>query len=149
MRIHQRAGSRDYSITDGKCTIRISSEIPFSSYGDPNRFKDLGLPGGKLHSDSETPIGVIVDATGSMGGWPPIIMKQLEKLHDELEDYAPGFEMSVAVVGDAHSDRSPRQPLQVCNFTKGKELTDFLKFFSYQSNLIRQRFDYFIFLEKF
>ena len=121
-----------YSIRrqDKTYTIIIGSRVVHGSrYGTSNRFEDLDLKRGKLHSDSETPIAVIVDGTGSMQEWPPAIMRQLEKLHSELESYAPDFEMSIAVVGDAHSDRNPIQPLQVCDFTKGKELTDFLEFF--------------------
>jgi len=94
-------------------------------YGSVHRFR-----GDKLRSKSKFPVAFIVDGTGSMRDWPGIILENIVELEDELEEYIPGFEMSITVVGDAYSDKNPMQPLQVCDFSRGRELKRFLSWFS-------------------
>ncbi|MEI6731086.1 MAG: hypothetical protein WCK90_00245 [archaeon] len=77
-------------------------------------------PRGKtISSDSENPIIVAVDVTGSMAAWPREIFDRLPLLYQTLAKYRPNAEFCFAAIGDASGDRFP---LQVNDFAKGLDL---------------------------
>ena len=73
-----------------------------------------------LKSNSESPLVIGIDVTGSMGEWPKTIFSKLPYLEHEAKDYlGDETEISFFAVGDAHSDQ---YPLQVRPFDKGTHL---------------------------
>ncbi len=86
---------------------------------------DLVDPKGKnLITESENPIVIAVDGTGSMQTWPAEIFDRLPLLYQTLSKYKPDTEISFSVIGDATSDT---WPVQVGAFGKGPALDDVLK----------------------
>jgi len=78
-----------------------------------------------ISTDSESPLVIACDVTGSMGEWPATIFSKLPYLEHEAKDYlGKGTEISFAAVGDCHSDS---YPLQVRPFDKGPKLAQRLK----------------------
>jgi hypothetical protein len=84
---------------------------------------DLVDPRGKRLAESENPILVAVDVTGSMAHWPAEIFDRLPLLYQTLSQYRPDVEVSFAAIGDATCDRFP---LQVTDFEKGAALDEHL-----------------------
>lgn len=80
-----------------------------------------GIPvlGRKLATESDSPLVLAVDVTGSMAEWPRLIFEKLPLLYTEVQRYLPNAEISFAAIGDATCDRVP---LQAGDFNKGKEL---------------------------
>lgn len=78
----------------------------------------------EITTESENPILIAVDGTGSMQKWPAEIFDRLPLLYQTLSKYKDGIEMSFSVIGDAKSDQ---WPTQISNFGKGPTLDDFLK----------------------
>lgn len=78
----------------------------------------------EISSDSENPIIIAVDGTGSMQHYPAEIFDRLPLLYQTLSKYKPDVEISFSVIGDAVSDQ---WPVQVSNFGKGPTLDDYLK----------------------
>ncbi|KYK25449.1 hypothetical protein AYK26_05935 [Euryarchaeota archaeon SM23-78] len=75
----------------------------------------------EIFSDSENPLIVAVDVTGSMERWPAEIFDRLPLLYQTLSQYRPDLEVCFAAIGDAYSDE---YPLQINNFGKGVALED-------------------------
>jgi len=83
---------------------------------------ELTDPRGKrLETESENPILVAVDVTGSMAHWPAEIFDRLPLLYQTLSQYRADVELSFAAIGDATCDRFP---LQVTDFARGAELDE-------------------------
>jgi hypothetical protein len=79
----------------------------------------------ELKTDSESPLVIACDVTGSMGEWPAVIFSKLPYLDLEGQEYlGKTMEISFAAVGDAYCDK---YPLQVQQFAKGKDLEKRLK----------------------
>ena len=79
----------------------------------------------RLKTNSESPLVIACDVTGSMGEWPAVIFSKLPYLELEGKEYlGETMEISFAAVGDAYSDN---YPLQVRKFAKGKDLEKRLK----------------------
>lgn len=86
---------------------------------------ELVDPKGKnISSESENPIVIAVDVTGSMQTWPAEIFDRLPLLYQTLSKYRPDVEFSFSAIGDAISDQ---WPVQVGDFGKGPTLDDVLK----------------------
>ncbi|MFH1308193.1 MAG: hypothetical protein ABIH72_05050 [archaeon] len=88
---------------------------------------DMALvnPKGKIiTSESENPIVIAVDVTGSMATWPGEIFDRLPLLYQTLSKYRPDLEICFAAIGDATCDS---YPLQVNDFGKEAELEAKLK----------------------
>jgi len=88
---------------------------------------DMALvnPKGKIiTSESENPIVIAVDVTGSMSTWPGEIFDRLPLLYQTLAKYKPDLDISFAAIGDATVDSFP---LQVNDFAKGNDLEAKLK----------------------
>lgn len=78
-----------------------------------------------LETDSDSPLVIACDVTGSMGEWPATIFSKLPYLDLEGKEYlGENMQISFAAIGDVYSDR---YPLQVQPFVKGKELEASLK----------------------
>jgi hypothetical protein len=86
--------------------------------------KDL-VPDG-MTTDSDAPLVVLCDVTGSMGEWPATIFSKLPYLDIEGKTYlGKGMEISFGAMGDA--TMGDKYPLQVREFDKGQKLSDHLK----------------------
>lgn len=95
------------------------------TYASSSKLGKLVDPMGKvIESDSETPLVIAVDVTGSMQSWPGEIFDRLPLLYQTLAKYRPGMEISFCAIGDAHTDQFP---LQVNSFGKDLDLEDHLK----------------------
>lgn len=94
------------------------------SAGSAPDSKLVGTKDKRIHSDSENPLVVAVDVTGSMASWPAEIFDRLPLLYQTLSKYKEDLEVSFVAIGDANSDRFP---LQVNDFGKGPDLDDHLK----------------------
>ena len=78
-----------------------------------------------ISTDSDAPLMILCDVTGSMGDWPATIFSKLPYLDLEGKEYlGPNMEISFAAIGDAHSDQ---YPIQVRGFNKGTELKNELE----------------------
>jgi len=91
---------------------------------DEPDMKLVDAKGKTISTDSENPLVVAVDVTGSMSSWPAEIFDRLPLLYQTLSQYKPDLEICFAAIGDANSDRFP---LQVNDFAKGVGLEDKLK----------------------
>jgi len=79
----------------------------------------------RVSTDSENPIVIVCDVTGSMGEWPATIFSKLPYLDHEAKFYfGDNYSISFAAVGDAYCDK---YALQVQNFDSGEELEKKLK----------------------
>jgi hypothetical protein len=73
-----------------------------------------------LATDSESPMVIAIDVTGSMGEWPKVMFSKLPYLEMEAKEYLGStMQISWAGVGDVFSDQ---YPLQVRPFTSGPDL---------------------------
>jgi hypothetical protein len=77
-----------------------------------------------IETQSEHPLIVGIDVTGSMAHWPAEIFDRLPLLYQTLSQYKPDLEISFCAIGDANSDNFP---LQVNNFGKGPALDDHIR----------------------
>lgn len=78
-----------------------------------------------IETQSESPVVVAIDVTGSMGDWPKTIFSKLPYLDLEGKEYlGTDMEISFAGVGDMFSDN---YPLQIQPFCSGKDMEDALK----------------------
>lgn len=78
-----------------------------------------------LKTESEAPLVIVCDVTGSMGEWPATIFSKLPYLELEGKEYlGKTMEISFAAIGDANCDS---YPLQVRPFDSGKNLEKRLK----------------------
>lgn len=78
-----------------------------------------------LETNSESPLVIACDVTGSMGEWPATMFSKLPYLELEGKEYlGDDMEISFAAVGDVYSDD---YALQVRKFTKGTELKEKLE----------------------
>jgi hypothetical protein len=76
-----------------------------------------------IRSESQNPIVIAVDVTGSMASWPAEIFDRLPLLYNTLAQYRPDVEICFAAIGDAGVDR---WPLQVTTFASGFDLEQLL-----------------------
>ena len=83
-------------------------------------------PKGKtLHSDSENPVEVWIDGTGSMASWPAEIFDRLPLFCKTVTGYRQDTEFSFSVIGDATG--YDKWPVQVTDFGNGPSLDERLK----------------------
>lgn len=116
-------GKRSYDYGDArarydKLALSASGSRAYTGTGIPNM--DLVDPKGKtIKSESENPIVVAVDVTGSMSSWPAEIFDRLPLLYQTLSKYRDDAEFAFTAIGDATCDQ---YPLQVNDFAKGVDL---------------------------
>ena len=89
---------------------------------EPNM--QIVTPKKDIVSQSDNPLIVAVDVTGSMQTWPSEIFDRLPLFFNTLSGYRPDLEVSFIAVGDAGCDQ---WPLQVTDFAKGFDLEERLK----------------------
>ncbi len=78
-----------------------------------------------ISTESDKPLTILCDVTGSMSEWPGVIFSKLPYLELEGQEYlGKNMEICFGAVGDAYCDT---YPLQMRPFTKGLELKDRLK----------------------
>ena len=78
-----------------------------------------------ITTNSESPLVIACDVTGSMGSWPATMFSKLPYLELEGKEYlGNNMKVSFAAIGDAYSDS---YPLQVQKFTSGRGLERSLK----------------------
>lgn len=78
-----------------------------------------------VKSESDSPVVICCDVTGSMGEWPATIFSKLPYLDLEGKVYlGEKTEFSFSAVGDCFSDK---YPLQVHNFVAGKAMEEVLQ----------------------
>lgn len=78
----------------------------------------------EVSTESESPLIIACDVTGSMKAWPATIFSKLPYLEHEGKEYlGDDFQICFAAIGDAFSDK---YALQVQPFAKGTELKDTL-----------------------
>jgi hypothetical protein len=87
---------------------------------EPN-LKLVDPRGKEISSESENPLIIGVDVTGSMASWPAEIFDRLPLLYQTISQYKPDLEVCFAAIGDATCDS---YPLQVNDFAKGVDLED-------------------------
>ncbi|HEU5121405.1 MAG TPA: hypothetical protein VFT59_01045 [Candidatus Saccharimonadales bacterium] len=98
----------------------LRSSVPYDSWRvhedlDPSRLNSLGVNVREARDSAEhpnaTPIAVIFDVTGSMGGIPMVLQQKLPQLHGILQrkGYVEDPQILFGAVGDAYSDRVPLQ----------------------------------------
>jgi len=120
-------GSYDYGSARArydKAAKGMPSKRVYSRKSEPDM--DLVNPKGKtIKSESENPIVIAVDVTGSMAEWPGEIFDRLPLLYQTLSKYREDAEFAFAAIGDATCDR---YPLQINDFSKDpSELEKMLK----------------------
>jgi hypothetical protein len=80
-----------------------------------------------IETDSESPVVVLLDGTGSMGEWPKVIFSKLPYLDIEGKSYmGDTMAVSFSVFDDAHNGATDKA-LQVKPFVRGLELDATLK----------------------
>ena len=78
-----------------------------------------------VETESEAPVVIVCDVTGSMGEWPGVIFSKLPYLDIEGREYlGDNMQISFSAVGDCYSDKFP---LQVRPFSAGKDMETTLK----------------------
>jgi len=86
-----------------------------------NKKRDDVLPK-SVKTDSESPLVIACDVTGSMGDWPATIFSKLPYLDHECKEYlGKGMEISFAAIGDANCDHYPLQVRPFCSGTAMKK----------------------------
>lgn len=110
---------------DFKSARRAYDDVRKRTYDDaakaaPADIKVSDYVPASIKTDSEAPLIIVCDVTGSMGEWPAVIFSKLPYLEFEGQEYlGDDMQISFAAVGDVHGDKFP---LQVRPFAKGKEL---------------------------
>ena len=78
-----------------------------------------------IETQAENPLHVLIDVTGSMGAWPPVIFSKLPYLDIEGKTYlGDDMEISFAAIGDFRHDK---YGLQVRPYSNGTALAEELK----------------------
>jgi hypothetical protein len=74
----------------------------------------------KITTESEAPLVILIDVTGSMGDWPATMFSKLPYMDNECKEYlGEDMEISFAAVGDVNSDQ---YPIQIRPFAKGRDM---------------------------
>lgn len=115
---------RGYSFSDARKSYDVHVGRSYDDAVAANKSKK-DLIERSLKTDSESPLVIACDVTGSMGEWPATIFSKLPYLDLEGKEYlGKGMEISFAAIGDAYCDK---YPLQARPFDKSKNLEKRLK----------------------
>ncbi len=104
-------------------TARAIAHGPRSYEGASGPKEKVIDPKKKIRTESQNPLIIAVDVTGSMSTWPAEIFDRLPLLFNTLSGYRPDLEICFAAIGDAGCDR---WPLQVTSFASGFDLEQLL-----------------------
>lgn len=110
---------KGYNFTDARKAYDVHLG---RSYDDAKAAKvdlpDLVPP--TIETDSDYPVAIVCDGTGSMGKWPAVMFSKLPYMELEGKEYlGPNMKISFSVIGDVYTDK---YPLQVRPFVDGKDL---------------------------
>jgi hypothetical protein len=111
-----------YGFDSGKTSTPAAKK----AMGKSSMDKDTSPYQRKIVSNTESPIVIVEDVTGSNKEFSAIFYDKAPMFHGQIEQkkYLTDFDISFSAVGDATSDRAP---LQVNDFDKGTALDDKLK----------------------
>jgi hypothetical protein len=122
-------GDKSYSYGERGAAVRRRSAKRAAASG-PRTYEKKGKPNikiidpkKKIKTDSQNPLIIAVDVTGSMSTWPAEIFDRLPLLYNTLSQYREDLEICFAAIGDARVDD---WPLQVTNFASGYDLEQLL-----------------------
>ncbi len=123
---YDRDVSSPSSSSSGGYDYSSYSDTASKAMGSTSMDSALSPSGRTLETDSESPVVLATDVTGSMGDWPKIIYDKMPMFYGQLmlQNYLKNPAVSFAAIGDANSDSAP---LQVCDFDRGTTLDDWLK----------------------
>ena len=112
-------GSKKYDYGSARAHYdKMAVDMPSVRTYDRRKTPDMDLTNAKgknIQSDSEDPVIVAVDVTGSMSAWPGEIFDRLPLFYQTLAKHRPGMEIAFAAIGDATIDG---YPLQITDFAK-------------------------------
>lgn len=94
----------------------------YTKHASPGKLVDAR--GKVISTESENPIIIRLDVTGSMDKAPGEFLDRAPLIYMTLAQYRPDVEISFGAVGDATCDE---YPLQINHFGKGGDLEDHLK----------------------
>lgn len=79
-----------------------------------------------VHSDTQSPITIMLDVTGSNIEFARIVYDKLPMFYGQIKQqgYLSDFDICISAIGDAYCDSAP---LQVCDFKSGKSIDDEIK----------------------
>ena len=102
-----------------KAVFDVNAGRSYANAVDSGKTADDFIPD-FVTTDSEAPLIIFSDVTGSMGVWPKVMFSKMPYLEIEGKQYlGETMEICFAAIGDAYSDH---YPLQVRPFTKGLDL---------------------------
>ncbi len=115
---------RGYDFKSARAAYDVHAGRSYDDAVTAKKSRDDLVPA-SLRTESESPLVIACDVTGSMGEWPATIFSKLPYLDLEGKEYlGKSMEICFAAIGDAHSDS---YPLQVRPFCGGKGLEKRLK----------------------
>lgn len=110
---------KGYDFKDARKAYDVHVGRSYSDAKASNK-KTADLVPESISTESDAPLVILCDVTGSMGDWPATIFSKLPYLDLEGKEYlGPNMEISFAAVGDANSDN---YPIQIRGFNKGTAL---------------------------
>lgn len=118
-------GSGTYKYSTRGASKRKSAAIRSEAHGprtyNKKRSPNLKIidPKKQIQTESQNPIIIAVDVTGSMADWPFEIFDRLPLLFNTLSQYREDLAICFAAIGDASVDD---WPLQVTSFASGFDL---------------------------
>lgn len=120
-------GKSNYSYADAR-KAALEEAAKQSSAKGPRAYHDrqapelkITTPQKNITTQSQNPLIIVTDVTGSMSTWPAEIFDRLPLLYQTLSQYRPDLEVSFMAVGDANVDT---YPLQVTDFARGFKLEE-------------------------
>ena len=122
-------GTGTYAYGEAGADRRAKAAKRASAHG-PRTYEKKTQPNQKIidprkhiESESQNPLIIAVDVTGSMADWPFEIFDRLPLLYNTLAQYREDLSICFAAIGDAAVDR---WPLQVTSFANGFDLEQLL-----------------------
>lgn len=122
-------GDASYSYSRRGATRRMAAAERAKAHGPRTYEKKTGPnekiidPKKTVTTESQNPLIIAVDVTGSMASWPFEIFDRLPLLYNTLSQYREDLEVCFVAIGDAVVDR---WPLQVTTFASGFDLEQLL-----------------------
>jgi len=107
----------------GTAAERAKASGPRTYQGKSGPNEKIIDPQKHISTESDNPLIIAVDVTGSMASWPFEIFDRLPLLYNTLSQYREDLEICFAAIGDAACDK---WPLQVTTFASGFDLEQLL-----------------------
>lgn len=122
-------GAAAYSYSAKGGTLRAAAAERAAASGPRTYAEKVGpnekivTPSKHIQTESQNPLIIAIDVTGSMANWPFEIFDRLPLLYNTLSQYREDLTICFAAIGDAAVDR---WPLQVTTFASGFDLEQLL-----------------------